>query len=84
MENFRKEIDECDRKLVNALIERFKVVKKIGDYKKANNLPIVDKEREKKVYEKVRNLAGNDINPDIIENIYRTIIASAVNLEEQK
>lgn len=84
MEELRKEIDECDKTIVNALIKRFEVVKKIGEYKKKNNLPIVDKSREKKVYEKIENLSSGKISFEILKNIYSVIIQSAVNLEEDK
>jgi monofunctional chorismate mutase len=83
MDKFREEIDNCDRQLVAILKKRFSIVKKIGEYKKANNIPIVDNEREKKVYEKVRSLADKNLDPDVIEKIYRIIISSAVNLEEK-
>jgi monofunctional chorismate mutase len=83
MDKFREEIDDCDRQLVTILKKRFNIVKRIGEYKKANNIPIVDSEREKKVYEKVRGLADENLSPDVIEKIYRVIISSAVNLEEK-
>lgn len=82
MEELREKINECDEKIVKALIERFEVVKKIGEYKKANGLPIVDKSREVLVYEKVKKLCKGKIPSEKIEKIYKTIIESAVDLQE--
>lgn len=45
----RKKIDQIDQRLLELLEERFSISKKIHDYKKKNNLPIQDKEREKQV-----------------------------------
>ncbi len=83
MEELREKIDSCDKIIVTALVERFKAVKKIGEYKKQNNLPIIDKEREKKVYEKIERLSNGEINFDILKKIYSVIIQSAVELEKE-
>ncbi len=84
MEELREKIDSCDKVIVAALIERFKAVKKIGEYKKQNNLPIIDKEREKKVYEKIERLSNGEIDFDILKKIYSVIIQSAVDLENNQ
>ena len=42
----RKEINAIDDKLLLLLTHRMKVVKKVGEYKIRNNMPIVDKKRE--------------------------------------
>ncbi|MDD2840213.1 MAG: chorismate mutase [Rickettsiales bacterium] len=81
MEELREKINECDKKIIEALIERFKVAKEIGKYKKANGLPVVDKVREKLVYEKVIKLSEGRIPADRIEKIYKAIIESAVELQ---
>ena len=83
MEDFRKQIDECDKIITEALIKRFKIVKEIGKYKKEHNLPIVDKSREQKVYEKIEKISNNKIKFNILKNIYSAIIQSAVELEEE-
>lgn len=84
MEEFRKKIDACDKKITEALIERFEIVKEIGEYKKANNISIVDKKREEKVFEKVKNLSQNKISPNTIEKIYRIIMDAAIDLQEKE
>ncbi len=44
--DLRKEIDEIDDHILDLIAKRQEVVKKIGTYKKNNNLPIVDNKRE--------------------------------------
>ncbi|MDR0423073.1 MAG: chorismate mutase [Rickettsiales bacterium] len=81
LDELRKKIDVCDKKIVEALVERFEIVGKIGEYKKQNNIPIVNKDREKIVIDKVKSLSENRIPDVVIEKIYAAIISSAVLLE---
>ena len=46
---FRKQIDEVDGQIVNLLAKRMKTVKKIGRFKKENNIPVLDKLRWQEV-----------------------------------
>lgn len=55
LEKLRKEIDEIDEKIAILFNERMKIVQKIKDYKKENNLPIQDKNREESLIK--QNLA---------------------------
>ena len=47
MKDLRKEIDSIDRELADLLNRRLDVVKKIGAYKLARGIPVLDEEREK-------------------------------------
>jgi chorismate mutase len=38
LENYRKNIDELDKNLIEILAKRFEIVKKVGEYKKENNI----------------------------------------------
>lgn len=48
----RKRIDEIDKKLIELFEERMNIVLDVARYKKANNLPIFNKQREDEVIEK--------------------------------
>ncbi len=52
MDDLREKIDELDRKILELIAERFRVVREIAEYKKQHNLPIEDKEREEAIREK--------------------------------
>lgn len=41
----RKQIDKVDRKMMEALAKRFRIVDEIGKLKRANNLPVIQKSR---------------------------------------
>ena len=48
-EELRKEIDSIDRQLVQLFEKRMKVSTEIDEYKLANNVPVLDSQREKMV-----------------------------------
>lgn len=52
LNELRKQIDKVDKQMAELFEERMNLVKKVGQYKKEHNLPILDKERENLVKEK--------------------------------
>lgn len=52
LEQYRKEIDEIDRELLVLFERRMDVAVRVANYKKENNLPIYDEERESKIIKK--------------------------------
>ena len=75
LNGFRGQIDRLDLELLNVLMERMKVVDRIGEYKRKNKLDISDEEREKDVLRGVvdrgrtRGLSG-----DMVRKIFESII----------
>ncbi|MFH1534300.1 MAG: chorismate mutase [Nitrospirota bacterium] len=49
IQNLRKNINEIDTKISDLLKERLNSVKKIGEIKKSQNLPVIDSDREKEI-----------------------------------
>ena len=83
LEEYRKQIDEIDKNIVELFAKRFEIVKQIGKFKKENNIPVVDNNRFQKVLEKVENMAMKQgISKDFIDEIYYTIHKYACELEE--
>lgn len=75
LEEYRKEIDAIDKRLLNLLAQRNTLVQRIGDYKKERRLPIRDDAREKEVV--ARMLALNEVqyhlNPEIVKAFMNTL-----------
>ena len=46
LNELRNQIDQIDKEMAVLFEKRMKIVKQIGEYKKENNLPILDKKRE--------------------------------------
>ncbi|MFA6754189.1 MAG: chorismate mutase, partial [Candidatus Paceibacterota bacterium] len=72
--NLRKEIDKCDRELINILSLRFKIGKRIGEYKRKNKMNREDKKREKEIL-LIRKKWGNKKGLDsfFIERFFNNI-----------
>jgi monofunctional chorismate mutase len=77
----RNRIDEIDKDILRLLELRFQVVKEIGAYKKANNLPILDVNREKEVLEMRKALLVNKENWPHFENLFKLIMKVSKDLE---
>ncbi len=78
----RKDIDLLDKEICELLLNRFAVVKEIGEVKKKEGLPVTNAGREALVLEKVRAAAVNAEEKDALESVYRAVIAASKKLEE--
>lgn len=74
LENLRKNVDEIDEELVELLIRRMAVSKKIGVIKAKAGLPIADTAREISVIQKLKNATTDEHELAALVNIYRTIL----------
>ena len=60
IKELRENIDRIDGELVALIRERMETAAKIGEYKRENNLPVYDPARERELFERVGELAGED------------------------
>lgn len=81
LEVLRKDIDGLDKEISELLLNRFAVVREIGEVKKKAGIPVTNEGREAIVIEKVRANAMNAEEKDALEAIYRTVIAESKKLE---
>ncbi len=58
IDELREKIDSLDTQLVDILKERLDIATAIAEYKKENNLPVLDRKRERELLNKVADLAG--------------------------
>lgn len=84
LETLRAEIAGIDREIVRLVSERMAAVEQVAEYKKAEGLPVVNPDVEKRVvmrYRAAAEAAGCD--PDMMERIARTLISEAVARENE-
>lgn len=80
----RNEIDSIDSEIIKLLSERFGYVREVVKYKEKTNTGIEASDRRAAVIESRRKWAEEvNINPDVIENIYNTLIDYFI-IEEKK
>ncbi len=82
IQEIREAIDNIDREIIRLIGKRFKYVKEIVKFKNTDKDSIVAKDRYDQVIENRRKLAAeNGLNPDLIENIYKSLINHFINKE---
>lgn len=74
LKELRQEIDAIDRQLVELFCRRMDVTRRVGQYKAARGLPVLDQARERAVLQEKGELAGEELRPAAI-TLYQTILA---------
>src|SRR5512143_3724428 len=72
--DWRKKIDDLDRRLVELLNARALAAKEIGKLKRDTQMPIYEPDREKVIHENVRKHNRGPLPDPDLEHIYERII----------
>lgn len=87
IEDWRRKIDEIDRKLVELLNERSKCAIEIGKIKKAENLRLHDPDREREILKRITEANTGPLNGEGLQRLFEQIIDECRHverLEQQK
>ena len=77
-------INKINSQILNLIVKRNKIVKKIGKYKKQNNIPICDPKREKEIQKKMKKAAEKkEIDKKFVKKLFDLIITQSKR-EERK
>ena len=80
---YRSSIDNIDAALVYLLAERFKVTRRVGEYKATVGMPPADPEREALQVQRLRDLAENaGLDPLFSEKFLRFVIDEVIRHHE--
>lgn len=71
---WRKKIDELDRRLVELLNERARAAQQIGLLKRDTSIPIYEPERERVIFENVQAANRGPLPDRDLEHVYERII----------
>lgn len=74
LQSLRRDIDAIDRQLVELFRQRMDVTHQVGEYKRAQGIPVLDQERERQVLQNKGELAGEALRPAVI-TLFQTIMA---------
>jgi chorismate mutase len=72
--DWRRQIDEIDRKLVELLSQRAKAAHEIGKLKRTIGMPIYEPDREKAVFENARKVNSGPLPDRDLLRIYERIM----------
>lgn len=81
LQDWRRRIDEIDRKLVELLNERSHCALEIGKLKQAANLPLYQPEREKEVLQNAERVNPGPLTNSAIRRLFERIIDEARSAE---
>ena len=79
--DWRRRIDEIDRKLVELLNERSQCALEIGKLKQAQNLPLYQPDREREVLENAERANPGPLSDAAIRRLFERIIDEARSAE---
>jgi chorismate mutase-like protein len=82
--DWRKKIDELDRRLVELLSERAWAAIEIGRLKKDTSLPIYEPERERIVFENVQQMNRGPLPGRDLVRIYERIMDVMRNVQKEQ
>ena len=84
LSGLRGEIDDIDNELLQLLARRMEVSARIGEYKKRNNVTVVQMDRWKKILSD-RMAVGEDLglSPDLISDIFEAIHQASIRRQSE-
>lgn len=84
LEEYRKQIDALDQEIVDVLVRRFDVVRKVGELKIDSKLEAIQPARAQAVKDAaVRMGQDKGLDPDFMRRIYEVLIDYAHDLEHE-
>src|SRR2546428_11043922 len=83
IEDWRRKIDEIDRKLVELLNERSKCAIEIGKIKRAQNLRVYDPEREQEILKRIKEANSGPLDSHGLQRLFELIIDECRQIEQQ-
>jgi len=81
---WRKKIDELDRQLVQLLNERAQAAHEIGKLKRNTSMPIYEPDREKTIFENIRDANRGPLPDNELRQVYERIIDVMRNIQKNE
>lgn len=79
--DWRKRIDELDKKLVELLNQRSRAAAEIGKLKRARGEPVYQPEREREVLERIQRLNNGPLSNAQLKRLFERIVDEAREVE---
>jgi chorismate mutase len=82
IDELRRAIDDIDRRILELVAARVRVVLAVGDYKRKNGLAVYDPERERNLLARLASLAPEPLDGDTVRRIFERLIDESRRLEQ--
>ncbi len=80
--DLRAVIDDVDNQILDLLEERITIIKQIGEYKKVNNISVLQNDRWISILSRMRRKGqAKGLNPDFISKVFKAIHSEAINVQ---
>jgi chorismate mutase len=81
----RDRLDVVDRRLVDVLAERARLIAEVIAFKRAHGMRVVDRDREEQMLEHIGSIAGESgLDPRIARQVLRAVIDAFTLLEVEQ
>jgi len=84
IEDWRRKIDEIDRKLVELLNERSRCAIEIGRIKHDLNLRVYDPEREREILQRIKETNGGPLDDEGLQRLFERVIDECRRIERRE
>jgi len=82
LDELRKQIDRTDQMLLTSFVTRMRISANIAEYKKKNELPVLDEKREQEKLEEIRKLSPDDMEESCVM-LYNKIMELSRELQQK-
>ena len=82
--DWRKKIDELDRRLVELISDRARAAQEIGRLKRNTNMPIYEPDRERNVFSNVKAINPGPLPDRDLVRIYERIMDVMRNIQKEE
>lgn len=84
LESLRREIDRVDKELLPLFLERMSLCAHVADYKRSNDMPVLDSVREKQVLDsKMDMLPSSEMSEEVYEFFNSLMTISRIHQEKK-
>ena len=83
IDHLRSEIDELDADIMNLMAQRMQIADKIGEYKKANNIAILQNSRWQEILgTAIAQGKAKGLSEDFVKNLFKAVHQESINHQE--
>jgi chorismate mutase-like protein len=84
IEDWRRRIDEIDRKLLELLNERSRCAIEIGKIKRAQNVRVYDPEREREILRRLKAENQGPLDEESLQRLFERVIDECRRIERNE
>lgn len=84
IKQIRRHIDRIDTVIITALAERMSLIPEVAEYKRKNNVPIFDEEREVEIMSNLKKIASqHGLDESFVEEIFLSCFNEAKRIQNE-